>query len=813
VTLPSFASTDARLWGRVAAVSLAAIALSWVLMQTQAFKRLDLHLGDFQARMLSPKLAMNDLLIVDIDEQSMTQLRPKLGVWPYERHIYAQVTKFLQAAQAKAIIFDIVFSDERAGDDEFARTLEATPNTALASASIFRSPEPNAEDLRDLARLAWPVEGAPAAFQLGEVTLPRRALKRGANAHVGVIHLAVDDDGRLRRVPLLHRVHGYHLPSLPLASVFAGEAKPPVGFDPGTRDLAIGDKLFRVNAAGEVSLKFPSDLNSIDVLPFHQLVAAMDGHERAEPIMQRVSGKKVFIGSSTAVLGDHVLTLYGEVPGLLALAATTGMLERALVLRPAQRGIDALLVLTAVAFPLLAFRRSMGTTPWLGVLTMSAGVGLVVAVSCLLYWQDQASGLLHPILAALLVFASLTFLRLFMLYRERQRLTTEKMAAEQAYQLKSQFISQMTHELRTPLAAIMGYNKLLAETGSAEKSRDQYSRVIAKNSDHLMTLINNMLDQSKLEAGQIKINIAPARIRDVVEDVVTTLSTLARDKQLDLTAAYHPSLPTVLDLDGFRLRQILINLTGNAIKFTQRGSVNVDTEWHDGQLTLAVRDTGPGVPPSAAQRIFEPFQQGTDSTERVHGGTGLGLSISRNMCQLMHGNLTVQSALGKGSTFLVTIPARECPQEALPAEPKPSAPAADEKLSGQVLLADDNQDIRELVSRYLARMGLEVLTAQNGAEAVSIATQHPVQVILMDMEMPVMRGNVAVTRLRAMGYTRPILALTAHPEGPEVEQALRDGCDGYVAKPVNREQLFATLRELLQRESVRGSNTSTTLSA
>ncbi len=811
-------SRRARRWMQAAWVVLVALALSWAIMQTEAFKRLHLHLGDFQARLLAPALTIDDLLVVDVDEASMTQLRSKLGVWPYERHIYAQATDFLRNAGAKAIVFDIVFSEERGGDDEFARALAATPNAVLASAMIYRTPEPSAEDINDLQRIAWPVQDQAAAFPLAEITLPRSAILRSTQAHVGVIRVQPDEDGQLRRVPLLHQVFGAYVPSLPLAAMFAGRPKPVIGFDAATRTLAIEDRQFHVNARGEVALKFPRaiDLRSIDVLPFHQLVDAIDGAAAPEPTIERVKGRKVFIGSSTAVLGDRVLTLYGDMAGLLALAGANVMLERNLVLRPTHWGYQAALLLIAIVLPLIAFRRGTGASPWSGLLALATSIGLIVALSCALYYfMDQASGMLQPILTALWMFAFLTLLRLFVLYRERQRLTMEKMAAEQAYELKSQFISQMTHELRTPLAAIMGYNKLVAEAAPSEKTDrmcEQYTQVIAKNSDHLMTLINNMLDQSKLEAGQIKINVAPARAREAVEDVVTTLSTLARDKHLGLTAIFHSALPPVLELDVFRLRQILINLIGNAIKFTQRGGVTVDTQWRDGQLQIAVVDTGPGIPPSAMQRIFEPFQQGTDSTERVHGGTGLGLSISRNMCQLMHGNLTVQSTLGKGSSFLVTLPARECPAESLPSDPKPAA-RTDEKLQGRVLLADDNQDIRELLSRYLVRMGLSVLTARNGAEAVSLAMEQDAQLILMDMEMPVMRGNVAVTRLRAMGYTRPILALTAHPEGPEVEQALRDGCDGYVAKPVNREQLFALLRDLLQRETLRDSSVPTSLSA
>jgi CheY-like chemotaxis protein len=386
--------------------------------------------------------------------------------------------------------------------------------------------------------------------------------------------------------------------------------------------------------------------------------------------------------------------------------------------------------------------------------------------------------------------------RLWRLYNERQRLFYEKLAAEESYKLKSQFISHMTHELRTPLAAIMGFNRLMGESEQGEKTQGQYTKVIDKNSHHLMTLINNMLDQGKIEAGQMKISKSPGRIRDVVDDVVSTLSNMAAEKSLELKAAFADDLPNTLDFDAFRVRQVLLNLIGNAIKFTERGFVHVNLNWRAEQLRMVVADSGAGMPAQVQERIFIPFKQGADNTQHAYGGTGLGLAISRNLCELMGGSLTVASTLGEGSAFTVQIPATVCEDSDLPAS-QPAPQSSITRLQGRVLLVDDNNDIRDLLTRLLKKQGVLVIPAVDGRQGVEAALKEMPDLVLMDMEMPVMDGLSATKRLRESGFSKPIFAMTAHPEGPEIERALKEGFDGYLEKPVNRERLHSILAAFL----------------
>lgn len=346
----------------------------------------------------------------------------------------------------------------------------------------------------------------------------------------------------------------------------------------------------------------------------------------------------------------------------------------------------------------------------------------------------------------------------------------------------------------------MGFNRLLGESERGDKGHGQYTRIIEKNSDHLMTLINNMLDQGKIEAGQMKISKMPSRIRGVVDDVVATLSNMAEEKGLDLNARYADGLPTTLDLDAFRLGQVLLNLLSNALKFTANGFVHLNVNWNEGQLQIVVADSGAGMSADVLERIFIPFKQGADNTQHSFGGTGLGLAISRNLCELMGGTLTVASALGKGSAFTVQVPAVLCADSSV-AVAQPVAKVAAGRLHGRVLLADDNNDIRELVSRLLKKQGVTVISVVNGREAVESALRELPDLVLMDMEIPVMNGLTATKHLRERGFTKPIFGMTAHPEGPEVEHALKEGFDGYLEKPVNRERLHGILAAFLAPSS------------
>jgi len=243
------------------------------------------------------------------------------------------------------------------------------------------------------------------------------------------------------------------------------------------------------------------------------------------------------------------------------------------------------------------------------------------------------------------------------------------------------------------------------------------------------------------------------------------------------------------------VRQILVNLVGNAIKFTKAGKVDVRVTWAHDMLGIAVEDSGSGLAPEVRERIFEPFRQGSDEIQQTHGGTGLGLAISRNLCLLMGGTLGVESEVGLGSTFTMRIPALAAERRNAPAT---RGDAETIELHGSVLLADDNSDIRDLVARYLRAMGLTVITAEDGAQAIQFALRDKPDVLLVDIEMPVLNGHEAIVRLREAGFDRPILALTAHPEGPEIERAMAEGGTGFVAKPVNRKRLYSALRDVLE---------------
>jgi signal transduction histidine kinase/ActR/RegA family two-component response regulator len=544
-------------------------------------------------------------------------------------------------------------------------------------------------------------------------------------------------------------------------------------------------------------LRLPSNHRALEELDFSDVFHAAMAMQPAEAIAEKIKGRRVFIGSTAVSLNDYQNTLFGRKAGLHLLGQFNQLLEKGEVLAPPVLRWDMLLIALALLVPIASFRERENRSPLYYAIGFIFLPLLIGGLSSVLYLDKQASALGFPLLAGFLAFVFFLVRRLWRLYNERQRLFYEKLAAEESYKLKSQFISHMTHELRTPLAAIMGFNRLLGESEYGERGHGQYTKVIEKNSHHLMTLINNMLDQGKIEAGQMKISRAPARVREVVNDVIATVSNMAAEKQLEVKATFEQTVPKTLTFDAFRLRQVLLNLLSNAIKFTQSGHVHVAIAWADDGLSIKVSDTGPGMTAEVMERIFIPFKQGADNTQHAYGGTGLGLAISRNLCELMGGTLTVDSQIGKGSEFTVRIPSQVCADGDVPV-PQPALKAGSERLQGRVLLADDNNDIRDLVTRLLKKQGVSVLSVVNGRQAVDMALKEMPDVVLMDMEMPIMDGLAATKLLRENGFTRPIFAMTAHPEGPEVERALKEGFDGYLEKPVNREQLNGILAAFLE---------------
>ena len=818
------------------------LSVATLLAMTPLARDIELKLGDYLMGLSAPEIDFSDVVVVDVDEPSMARLQPQIGAWPYNRDVYALVTPYLLKAGVKSVAYDILFSEARAGDDEFASTLSA--KVVLASASLpFGGAAHDATYRERLAEGAWARGLSWQAQPWDDLTLP--LAKLDSKAATGVISMLPDSDGTIRRVPLLHRAYGEVLPSLAMAALKA--AGTPVQLDMTARRVLIDGTITPTDSRGLAHLRFPRNFNSLKVVPFYELALAASGSPKYADLAQSFSGKIVYIGSSSAVLGDFHQTPLGQMAGLHLTAALPVFLKSGHLLKPRALGLDAALAVLFAALALLVAHPRAQRSGALQLLALP-GVLLVAGfVASYLGSFGLSVGVLLPVLAGLFIHIGAVIWRQLHLYRKSRQLMVEKLAAEEATRLKSQFLSHMTHELRTPLTAILGFNNINWKTDTMGRDeRMKNSSVIDRNGRHLLALINGILDQAQLEAGQVRIVIQAESLRALVEDVVATLKPLVRDKPVALQAVYAAGVPDVVDVDAFRVRQILLNLTGNAIKFTERGQVTLAVSWRQGKLTIAVKDTGPGLSPQAQSRLFAAFAQADDSIAAKHGGTGLGLTISRDLARLMQGEITLTSELGVGSEFTLVLPAavgqltagaadaelgesigtaaHTRPLAASPAplsvadlQPKPlpqmlSSPAAQSStlpsrdpdarapaqvtvhaLHGTVLVAEDASDLRALAVMHLKRLGLTVLQAANGREAIDVALAGQPDAILMDLEMPVMNGLDAVKHLRELGFSSPILATTAHSGEPHRTHALAAGCNDMLSKPIS----FAVLRAAL----------------
>jgi signal transduction histidine kinase/DNA-binding response OmpR family regulator len=397
--------------------------------------------------------------------------------------------------------------------------------------------------------------------------------------------------------------------------------------------------------------------------------------------------------------------------------------------------------------------------------------------------------------------------------REAQQ---QRAAAEAANESKSRFLASVSHEIRTPLTAIIGFGEELLDPQLSVDEQRQAVDLIVRNGRHLLDLINDILDLSRIEADRLEIERLSVSPSAIVEDVVAVLKGRAALKGLELRARYLTPVPQTISTDPTRLKQVLMNLVGNAIKFTESGSVEVRValEAASGSegsfLRFDVVDTGIGVTPEQLAKLFQPFTQADSSTTRRFGGTGLGLTISRRLCELLGGDVTVTSEPGAGSCFSARVATGVLAGVPLLDEPERPAPAttwtqeSEAPLPARILLVDDAPDNRLLISRLLQKLGAEVKLATNGQEAVDLAwserqSGQPFDVVLMDMQMPVLDGLEATRELRRRGYTWPIVALSANVLTSDLQRSLEAGCDAHASKPVNRVELLSTIRQLMNR--------------
>jgi signal transduction histidine kinase/ActR/RegA family two-component response regulator len=392
----------------------------------------------------------------------------------------------------------------------------------------------------------------------------------------------------------------------------------------------------------------------------------------------------------------------------------------------------------------------------------------------------------------------------------RAELEQRSRRGEEGDRLKSLFIANMSHEIRTPLNSVLALSQLLRDGVAGPLTVDQrrYLEVIERNGQNLLRLINDILDLSRIEAGYVEIDAQDLDVGREIAEVIASLGPLAMAKDLELAAKLPDRLPRVR-ADADRLRQVLTNLVGNAIKFTETGMVQVTAEARDGVVAIAVIDTGVGIPPADLGRIFQEFFQVDQTLARRQGGTGLGLAIASRLARLMDGEISVSSIVGSGSRFTLTLPragAERADAAAAPAVEAgartDAAPALGERhIRPRVLLVEDNEDNLFTLRQVLSRLPLEISTATSGRRAIERFRLDPPDLVILDVQMPGMSGLQATGAIRALpgGADVPIIALTAQAMKGDRERILAAGCDEYVAKPLQPKALIDVVTRLLAR--------------
>jgi PAS domain S-box-containing protein len=387
-------------------------------------------------------------------------------------------------------------------------------------------------------------------------------------------------------------------------------------------------------------------------------------------------------------------------------------------------------------------------------------------------------------------------------------LTLAKEAAEVANRAKSAFLANMSHEIRTPMTAILGYADLLQDPEVPSEKHKNYLGAIRSSGEHLLGLISDILDISKIEAGRLILDVKPCNVVAMLADIASVMRPNAVQRGISLTVEYPGPMPETIRTDEIRLRQTIFNLVGNAAKFTEKGSIRIVAaflpDWRPSTpaVQIEVIDTGIGIQPEFLSQLFAPFIQGDSSVSRKFGGTGLGLAISRQLAEMFGGTLTASSVFGEGSCFTLTVPTGDLtgvvmlphPTEVESHAARAIASKETIDLTGvHILLAEDGIDNLDLISTILQNVGATVETAENGRVAVTKAEAMPFDLILMDMNMPEMDGYEATRLLRNQGYDKPILALTANAMAGDAELCQQAGCNEYLSKPINRGLMLRTI--------------------
>jgi signal transduction histidine kinase/CheY-like chemotaxis protein len=750
-------------------LATAAVAALLVAALGAAAERALRPLVDLQLRLLAPAQAPAGVLVVDIDEASVAGLTAELGPWPYGRGAYALVAEALRGLGAEVVVIDLLLADARPGDAALARAIERPGAPIVLAAAGLRRASGAADD-GDAAPLAGTVAWA-------EIVLPAATLWPLPETlpPTGVITLPLDDDGVLRRLPPWHAARGRMLPALPLAALqVQGRALPPPGSAPPR-------------------LLVPT--TAPPTLPFATVFHAAVGQGDIERLRAQVQGRAVFVGSS-ATLADAVLTPTGQHRGTAIIAAAyAAQRDGALRARDAPPAWSLLLgVLALLPAAAVAWRGGLGLRALLFAHALAlVALGGALALALMWGWVTPLAPPLAALAAGLVAGTAAQQRALARRQRETEHARAVAAAASAA---KSAFLAHVSHEIRTPIHALLGIADVLDTTELTPQQR-LHVEVFRDAGRSLLALVNDLLDLSRIEAGRLDLQVAPFDPTALLDRVLRLLGSRAAAKGLALRLEIEPGLPAAVAGDAARVEQMLLNLLGNAIKFTDAGAVTLHAAAAEDGLRLAVHDTGIGIAPEQQQAIFEPFVQADPTVTRRYGGSGLGLAITARLAQLMGGRIAVRSTPGAGSEFTLWLP---LPPAVLP----PAAPAAQpaaEVPPLDVLLAEDNEVNVYLFEAMVEGLPLRLEVAADGTRALALLGARPYDLAFVDVQMPGLDGLAVTRALRALEHEQgrrrtPVVALTANAYAEDVAASAAAGCDRHLAKPFERRELLAALAEL-----------------
>ena len=620
--------------------------------------------------------------------------------------------------------------------------------------------------------------------------------------------------GRLRIYPeIAHLKNGW-----PMA-VQAAAAY--LGVTPEFRDnrLILGDRVIPLDQNNDIKIDFstiPSGYHFI-----HEL-AGISAHEFLDisfltdesirELRDWVADKIVIIGETASFSSDWFNTPVGVIYGAEIIADSINTLLKGAPLRSAPLWAE---MATSLALILLVVGIGTGIrTPWLQIPSAVLLPSGFLGFSAILYVRyGIIIGVIHNLLMGFLAYfvlnTSLSFREKALRLAEQERkeqAEREKRSAEAASRHKSEFLANMSHEIRTPMNAILGFAEIL-ESRVRDPHQRQYLSIIRSSGRSLLMLINDILDLSKIEAGKTELQAHPVNLRSVFQDMALMFRKKVDEKGVDFRMEIDLGMPDLLLIDEARFRQILLNLIGNGVKFTDSGYVKLSAKakasekgQHFWTLVVSVEDTGIGIPENQMNRIFEAFEQQEGQSHARYGGTGLGLAISRRLVEMMGGRIAVRSTVGAGTVFEAVFP--DLQAEAVSMSPESPRETGHQALPllgpASILVAEDLQVNRELVKAFLQGSAIEVFEAENGRDAVALARSRRPDLILMDMRMPEMDGIEAIRRIRADAEIAgiPVIAVSASTMNDEVDR-IREICNDFLSKPVQREELIRTLARFL----------------